>query len=637
MSNNGEAFITYAQYNLGGDYKSGITEDEMVTWLQCPLDYTTERDYCSELFRSLSSSTYSRRPRSEQNQGVLLSMPEGGQLFEERAASPGPENAAGDAVALGARCASGFVYSEAVLEAFNKVRTIMQPSSCLQSSITSPKKRGNAFAAPSFLQVQHEKQEPYVRYIPSRSGELGTSMTAMAENYQAYGGRHRSNYSYLSSCVSSAVVMNQSSMQRSEPTKEAATAFCKSPAACSLSNREGSATRGLDTHVQMPHMPCEGSSLYGLVTAKDQLKSCHHLHAHVSITGHCTSVPCAVKERDQVSHLTDTGRHVQESGDTHSELVALPSCSGGSQISGEMSAKETSSLEKHKVEDCDYQSKNADVDSAEMNLLNRRRFKRSRVAESHNLSEKVHFNPSFCYTSEGVSNDGLPKCVMVTQRRRNRINEKLKTLQELIPNSCKTDKASVLDEAIEYLKALQSQLQMMSTRNGMSLPPVVTPAGVQHFHGVVQMAPFHPLGIGLPPVNGSTGVGMGPGLSNLPQGIDGRPLQAIPAISPLFNVTTVPVASQFVGSQLYLGLELPSSEFMALQEAPVQESLGQSQAKVTKQVVPEELKAGTLKRLTRRHPSLESTSLSNLAGTINLITRAKATVSLSGYLYKKER
>ncbi|CAJ1942835.1 unnamed protein product [Sphenostylis stenocarpa] len=58
--------------------------------------------------------------------------------------------------------------------------------------------------------------------------------------------------------------------------------------------------------------------------------------------------------------------------------------------------------------------------------------KRSRAAEVHNLSEK---------------------------RRRSRINEKLKALQNLIPNSNKTDKASMLDEAIEYLKQLQLQVQ----------------------------------------------------------------------------------------------------------------------------------------------------------------------------------
>ncbi|KAI4381647.1 hypothetical protein MLD38_007704 [Melastoma candidum] len=74
--------------------------------------------------------------------------------------------------------------------------------------------------------------------------------------------------------------------------------------------------------------------------------------------------------------------------------------------------------------------------------------KRSRTAEVHNLSEK---------------------------RRRSRINEKMKALQSLIPNSNKTDKASMLDEAIEYLKQLQLQVQMLSMRNGLSLHPLSLP------------------------------------------------------------------------------------------------------------------------------------------------------------------
>ncbi|GLT50139.1 hypothetical protein SLA2020_236470 [Shorea laevis] len=77
--------------------------------------------------------------------------------------------------------------------------------------------------------------------------------------------------------------------------------------------------------------------------------------------------------------------------------------------------------------------------------------KRSRAAEVHNLSEK---------------------------RRRSRINEKMKALQNLIPNSNKTDKASMLDEAIEYLKQLQLQVQMLTMRNGLSLHPMCLPGAL---------------------------------------------------------------------------------------------------------------------------------------------------------------
>ncbi|KZV16912.1 hypothetical protein F511_36740, partial [Dorcoceras hygrometricum] len=77
--------------------------------------------------------------------------------------------------------------------------------------------------------------------------------------------------------------------------------------------------------------------------------------------------------------------------------------------------------------------------------------KKSRTAEVHNLSER---------------------------RRRDRINEKMKTLQELIPRCNKSDKASMLDEAIEYLKSLQLQVQMMSM--GCGMVPMMYPSMQQY-------------------------------------------------------------------------------------------------------------------------------------------------------------
>ncbi|XP_052479186.1 transcription factor PIF3 isoform X2 [Gossypium raimondii] len=104
-------------------------------------------------------------------------------------------------------------------------------------------------------------------------------------------------------------------------------------------------------------------------------------------------------------------------------------------------------------------------------------FKRSRAAEVHNLSER---------------------------RRRDRINEKMRALQELIPNCNKVDKASMLDEAIDYLKTLQLQVQIMSMRAGLSVPPMMLPTGMQHMHAT-QMAYFSSMGFGM-------GLGMGFGM-----------------------------------------------------------------------------------------------------------------------------
>ncbi|KAL9666343.1 hypothetical protein QQ045_000672 [Rhodiola kirilowii] len=46
--------------------------------------------------------------------------------------------------------------------------------------------------------------------------------------------------------------------------------------------------------------------------------------------------------------------------------------------------------------------------------------------------------------------------------RRERIAERMKGLQELVPNANKTDKASMLDEIIEYMKFLQLQVKVLS-------------------------------------------------------------------------------------------------------------------------------------------------------------------------------
>ncbi|KAF5792669.1 putative transcription factor bHLH family [Helianthus annuus] len=99
-------------------------------------------------------------------------------------------------------------------------------------------------------------------------------------------------------------------------------------------------------------------------------------------------------------------------------------------------------------------SKNTDDDSAcqygwenkeeecrtEDETVRSRSSRRSRAAAVHNQSER---------------------------RRRERINQKMKALQKLVPNANKTDKASMLDEVIDYLKKLQAHVQIMKN---MSVP-----------------------------------------------------------------------------------------------------------------------------------------------------------------------
>nr|CBY05403.1 ALCATRAZ-like protein [Lepidium appelianum] len=96
------------------------------------------------------------------------------------------------------------------------------------------------------------------------------------------------------------------------------------------------------------------------------------------------------------------------------------------------------------VADTGHQDKNA-FENKRNGGRQRNSLKRNIDAQFHNLSEK---------------------------RRRSKINEKMKALQKLIPNSNKTDKASMLDEAIEYMKQLQLQVQTLAVMNGLGLNPM---------------------------------------------------------------------------------------------------------------------------------------------------------------------
>ncbi|KAH6771285.1 hypothetical protein C2S52_016088 [Perilla frutescens var. hirtella] len=115
------------------------------------------------------------------------------------------------------------------------------------------------------------------------------------------------------------------------------------------------------------------------------------------------------------------------------------------------------------ADDAECQSEDIEFEAAEAKKQARgsASTKRSRAAEVHNLSER---------------------------RRRDRINEKMKALQELIPRCNKSDKASMLDEAIEYLKSLQLQVQMMSM--GCGMVPMMYP-------GMQQYMPAMGMGIGM--------------------------------------------------------------------------------------------------------------------------------------------
>ncbi|CAL0300376.1 unnamed protein product [Lupinus luteus] len=58
------------------------------------------------------------------------------------------------------------------------------------------------------------------------------------------------------------------------------------------------------------------------------------------------------------------------------------------------------------------------------------------------------------------------------RRRRERINERLKILQTLVPNGTKVDISTMLEEAVEYVKFLQLQIKLLSSDDLWMYAPI---------------------------------------------------------------------------------------------------------------------------------------------------------------------
>ncbi|XP_010245661.1 PREDICTED: transcription factor PIF1-like isoform X2 [Nelumbo nucifera] len=216
------------------------------------------------------------------------------------------------------------------------------------------------------------------------------------------------------------------------------------------------------------------------------------------------------------------------------ELVScdqtMTSSSGASGASAEPSTKPPTDDRKRKSreqDDNECQSEDAEFESVETKKQVRgsTSARRSRAAEVHNLSER---------------------------RRRDRINEKMKALQELIPRCNKSDKASMLDEAIEYLKSLQLQVQLC---------PWLIMSAITRKHTVAVMLS---MGCGMVPMMfpgvqqymSTMGMGMGMGMG-MDMGMN-RPILPFPSVLAGSTMPT-PAGAAHMGPRLPMpAFHLPS-------------------------------------------------------------------------------
>ncbi|KAF5183206.1 Transcription factor protein [Thalictrum thalictroides] len=61
---------------------------------------------------------------------------------------------------------------------------------------------------------------------------------------------------------------------------------------------------------------------------------------------------------------------------------------------------------------------------------------------------------------------------LYARKRRERINERLKVLQNLVPNGTKVDISTMLEEAVEYVKFLQLQIKLLSSDEHWMYSPI---------------------------------------------------------------------------------------------------------------------------------------------------------------------
>ncbi|TYI17351.1 transcription factor LRL1 isoform X2 [Gossypium hirsutum] len=140
------------------------------------------------------------------------------------------------------------------------------------------------------------------------------------------------------------------------------------------------------------------------------------------------------------------------------------------------------------------QGDNGNVDDGNINRF----VEIDKFLQLENLSAPINAKSSSPAPNKGCNGTGKPQVrarrgqatdphSIAERLRREKIAERMKNLQELVPNSNKTDKASMLDAIIEYVRFLQLQVKVLSmSRLGAAgaVVPLITDGQAEGSNGL---------------------------------------------------------------------------------------------------------------------------------------------------------
>ncbi|CAK8573846.1 unnamed protein product [Lathyrus sativus] len=81
-------------------------------------------------------------------------------------------------------------------------------------------------------------------------------------------------------------------------------------------------------------------------------------------------------------------------------------------------------------------------------------------------------NANLCRKSRARNGPATDSQSIYARRRRERINERLRILQTLVPNGTKVDISTMLEEAVQYVKFLQLQIKVLSSDDMWMYAPI---------------------------------------------------------------------------------------------------------------------------------------------------------------------